>query len=61
MSSHSQSEPSDSEDDPPTLSEHALKALQEFCAEQLVQEQLLTARRETGSGAVNIEEDWVHN
>ena len=54
---------SDSDEDPPKLSEHALTALQEFYAEQLAREQLLDARLQTGNGTrpVPVEEDWVIN
>ena len=52
---------SDSDEDPPKLSEHALAALQEFYAEQLAREQLLEAALQTGNGTgeVPIPEDWV--
>lgn len=50
---------SDSEDDPPRLSEHAQTALQEFYSERAAQQQELQARLEQGAGPVRLQEDWV--
>ena len=49
----------DSDDDTPQLSAHALAALQEFYTDRLVQEQQTAARKVTGAGPVEIQEDWV--
>lgn len=51
---------SDSEDDPPRLSEHAQAALQEFYSERAAQQQELQVRLEQGAaGPGLLQEDWV--
>ena len=52
---------SDSEEERPQLSEHALAALREFYSDQEERERLFQARAAEGAGAggVAIEEDWV--